>query len=171
MTPIINSDIVDVWKDPIFLGTKVNPLIHRLLLLEASHAGDGYHLEEALRTAAILYLATIRVKVMSIHVVGRHYLTRLKALFIESDNDANWSSFQDLKLWILVLVTMNASGANQSYFLELMLRNFETLGLASWDDAICTVTGLLWPIDMFSSRSLILGRLVTARRLEHEGFI
>ena len=81
-----------------FLDPTMNPLFHRLLPHEASHAGDGYHLEEAPEVATVFYLAMIRVKAISIHIIGKHYLTRIKALFVEKGNDANRSSFLDLKL-------------------------------------------------------------------------
>ncbi|RDW89227.1 hypothetical protein BP6252_01259 [Coleophoma cylindrospora] len=114
-----------IWRDPMRVFHYINPLLHRLLSLPPmDSATPSSFLAEALRLAAILYLASLR------HTFGiypnrvSNQLYKLRKLYERWNNGSNQARWDEvgldwLNFWIVGFAAiLSHHEANHEYFVE-----------------------------------------------------
>lgn len=166
----IEAQLPNVWRDDLFLGIYVNPVLHLLLMpknLECNGSRSG-SIAEMCRLAALLFFADIRVRFLPFHTTGPHFEERLRTLLLQ---DIDWTSFEELHLWVLTTLLINSSmpQIHRQALLNQLVSLMVSLNLASWDVTMEVLRDFPWLDDIIWMKSEQLGgELAETIRRIHE---
>lgn len=160
----IQQQLPIVWRDDLFLGIYVNPILHTLLMLQnlSCQGIRSASIVEMCRLAALLFLSNIRFRFLPFHTTGPHFAERLVILL---DGDTAWTSFEDLHLWVLITLLVNStvSQDHREELLERIVRIMFSLDVTSWTAVIDILHGFLWLNDVIWAKAERLGEEIDGR--------
>jgi hypothetical protein len=155
------------WKDELFIGVRLNPIAHQLLMIprfsfsEEAAVGprDGLVIREAIRLTSLLILGLLRkrfhAKPDGISMHAQRLAQLLKA------HSLDWHPFADIYLWILVV-----SAAVQVDRRDLVTRIvgvMSDIGIDSWRDAILVIKDIAWVDETAAMEIGIIGDEVSSK--------
>lgn len=159
--------IRDIWKDPMFQGMHLVPIIAQLLALNSlpsrSNECANTHLE-AFRLSAILYMSALRAQFGVDTFSSNHlYVTKLRALFasdrMDTVNDTN------LRIWILAIAyTSSNNGEEVSFFRQALLHSLESLVIASYERVTEILKSIVWDEEFLAFQAQSLRQLMVWKR-------
>ena len=134
-----------VYRDGVFAAMEILPLLHRLLSL----SGAAVNITEresivlqACRLASILYLAEIRRLFGVMGIVSEFQTEKLRNILESSADD--WNDFGLLKMWCLAMGAMESSGSLRNWYIIVLVKEGEKLGIRGWDEIERQLRGVLW---------------------------
>lgn len=138
----------ELWKEEIYLGTRLNPIAYRLL--DASphpHLDMPCSIIGALRLGALLWILGIKQKAQAYPGSSASYVTRLLHL-LQSQSIKNLVSdspyFIPYHLWLVFLcATMTGVDSERTTALRMLTHTMDTYGW-TWEDVMANVGQLPW---------------------------
>ncbi|KAL7940932.1 hypothetical protein V8C42DRAFT_202939 [Trichoderma barbatum] len=146
----------DLWKEEIFLGTRLNPIAYRLLDSPPHpHPNMACSFIEALRLGALLWILGVKQKAQAYPGSPTKYVTKLLRL-VQSQTIKNLVSastyFIPFQLWLLLLcATMTESPDESADSIEMLARMMNEHGW-EWEEVMANVKQLPW-ISGFESHA------------------
>ncbi|KAH6663250.1 hypothetical protein B0J14DRAFT_609640 [Halenospora varia] len=160
----IQQQLPIVWRDDLFLGVYVNPILHTLLMLQNLRCQSirSASIAEMCRLAALLFLADIRFRFLPFHTTGPHFGERLLMLLQE---ETTWESLEDLHLWVLITLLVNSTVRrdHREELLGRVVTIMSSLDLTSWAAVVEVLHGFLWLNDVVWIKAERLGREIDGR--------
>lgn len=149
------------WQEELFVALKAHPTAHKLLSMsrfplrtDANVSSLGLIIREMLRLASLLFIGLLKDKCRVFPTGVPENKLRLARLLTEVAVD--WSSFMDLRLWVLTVAALAEEGERGWYVSEVAL-TMNYLGLTAWNDAIKILKELIWIEEMLDIAADALG--------------
>ncbi|PTB61856.1 hypothetical protein BBK36DRAFT_1130663 [Trichoderma citrinoviride] len=162
LTEVIQSNLDawgdDLWKEEVFLGTRLNPIAYRLLDSPPHPHADSTDLPccftEALRLGVLLWILGVKQKAQAFPGSPALYVNRLLHL-LRSQSVKNLISttpyFIPFQLWLLLLcATMSELASERISSLEMVANMMSEYDWA-WEQVMANVKQLPW-ISGFEAR-------------------
>lgn len=136
------------WQDELFVVLKAHPVAHKLLSMSrftvravASTNSSGLVIREMLRLASLLFIGLLKDQCRVFPTGVPENKLRLASLLTEVVVD--WSSFMDLRLWVLTVSALAEEG-NRGWYVSEIAWTMNYLDLTEWDDALKILKELIW---------------------------
>jgi hypothetical protein len=147
-----------------YMGMKLNPLMHRLLVPAPGVAEAEQGVEQIFRLAATLYVGYYRKAFLEFHGTNYIYVERLKSVVMSSLYQ--WQSIGDVQLWVLLIGGMHAVEVDKVFFVGLIRQLMQGLGIKSWEEVHTSASSFLWIEELLTSKFTELGAQVMAQFLK-----
>ena len=151
-----------VWNDEWFMLRRFQPVVYQALTLSKHDTTASFPSFEAQVQQTIQSACIALLKMIDNHsTVGLNHDSTAN---IQPDMKmpaslGYWSCLNDLKLWAMVILCIQAEGPVRMWYIGEILATMKSLGLRSWDAALSTFRNILWFDD-------VLG--IEAEKLGHE---
>jgi len=149
------------WQEELFIALKVHPVAHKLLSMsrftvraEANVSSSGLLIREILRLTCLLFIGLLKDLCRVFPTGVPENKLRLTRLLTEGAVD--WSTFMDLRLWVLMVSALAEEGERRWYVSEIAW-TMKYLGLTTWDDALKILKELIWIGEMLDIAADALG--------------
>lgn len=153
------------WQEELFVALKAHPVAHKLLSMsrftvraEANVSSSGLLIREILRLTSLLFIGLLKDHCGVFPTGVPENKLRLARLLTEGAVD--WSSFMDLRLWVLTVSALAEEGERRWYVSEVAW-TMKCLGLTAWDDALKILKELIWIGEMLDIAAGAFGTEVT----------
>ena len=150
------------WQDEYFVALKVNPVVHKLLstkrlaiVAETDADFSALMIYETLRLASLFFAGLLRDECR----VGPAGAIESKSRLVKvlaSRYVVDWSSFMDLRLWVLCVAALSDK-ENRQWYLEEVVKAMDHLELIDWSDALNVLRELIWVDAMQEMEADALG--------------
>jgi hypothetical protein len=157
------------WQEELFVALKAHPVAHKLLSMprfavraETNVSSSGLIIREMLRLTSLLFIGLLKGQRRVFPTGVPENKLRLVRLLTEVAMD--WSSFMDLRLWVLTVSALAEEGERGWYVSEVAW-TMNYLGLTSWDDALKILKELIWIGEMLDVAADALGTEVAHSRV------
>lgn len=145
MNAKLEKEAPEIWHDRWLLGLYVNPLAHRLLLVNedtcTSNPNES-HLIVLCKLSGILYLGRIRREFMQYQFIGPHFEQRLFEYL--SSTVVDWGGFEEMELWVLMTFAINSTSSRRKVYLIRIVQLMIRLGVKTWEQLIVGLSEILW---------------------------
>lgn len=134
-----------IWADKLVSGFWLSSVLHRLLCLRSvvDAADSASHIREAFRLGGLLYLAEIRRQFGSYPVVMRVHIQKLRIVLQSHRTD--WLEFRHLKIWTLVIASIEAeAGPDNAWLVQALVEMLRLSCVTTYDDLKELLQGLFW---------------------------
>ncbi|RFU81468.1 hypothetical protein TARUN_733 [Trichoderma arundinaceum] len=138
----------ELWKEEIYLGTRLNPIAYRLLDSPPHpHPDMPCNILEALRLGALLWILGVKQKAQAYPGSPATYVTRLLHLLQNQNMKTLVSTspyFVPFQLWLLFLTAIMAVTADErAAALQIVAHMMNEYGWA-WEQVVASVKQLPW---------------------------
>jgi len=149
-----------IWKDALFAGMHVMPLIYRLLTLprigpcqEQGLLSPKAVIQEACRLASLLYLCEIRRCFAIAQIPSSLYVRKLYNL-LAHNRLLDWDPYNVVYLWVLLIggicAGMTSNRAEERFgFVQMLVRTMQLWNVHSFEEVIIVAERFLWINDVF----------------------
>jgi hypothetical protein len=162
------------WQKEMFLAFNAHPVAHKLLSMsrftvraEANVSSSGLLIREMLRLTSLLFIGLLKDQCRVFPTGVLENKLRLARLLTEVAVD--WSSFMDLRLWVLTVSALAEEGERGWYVSEIAW-TMKYLGLTEWDDALKILKELIWIGEMLDMAADALGTEVAHSQVTLRSF-
>jgi len=156
------------WQEELFVALKAHPVAHKLLSMsrfavrdEANVSSSGLIIREMLRLTSLLFIGLLKDQCHVFPTGVPENKLRLARLLTEVAVD--WSSFMDLRLWVLTVFALAEEG-ERGWYVNEVAWTMNYLGLTRWDDALKILKELIWIGEMLDIAADALGTEVAHSR-------
>jgi hypothetical protein len=154
-----------LWQEELFAALKVHPVAHRLLSMarysvtaERNVQLCGLMIRETLRLASLLFIGLVKEHCRVYPSAVSENKVRLTRLLTADGVD--WSSFMDLRLWVLTIAAL-AEEDERAWYVREIAQTMTYLGLAGWDESLKILKELIWIMEVLDRAADTLGFEVT----------
>jgi hypothetical protein len=139
----------ELWRGVDFILYWLDPIMHKLLCLRSELTSPQ---EEMCRLGIILFMGPIRRNCGKLGVSSKVYVRKLKALFLATRDEIDWTPQTQLLLWTLFFGMLETWRLpEQGWYVSSLCLTAKGLGLNSWDEIIESVSNFLWMENIFES--------------------
>ena len=136
------------WRDELFIGVRLNPVAHQLLMLPRfdppeqieTELDQGLFIREIVRLASVIFLGLLKRQFHTqpdgISKHGRRLAQLLTAYSFD------WYSFTNIRLWALIISTIveEDRGALVAHIVGVM----SDTGIVDWHGALLVIKDIAW---------------------------
>lgn len=136
------------WRDELFIGVRLNPVAHQLLMLPRfdlpeqieTELDQGLFIREIVRLASVIFLGLLKrqfhIQPDGISKHGRRLAQLLTAYSFD------WYSFTNIRLWALIISTIveEDRGALVAHIVGVM----SDTGIVDWHGALLVIKDIAW---------------------------
>lgn len=135
----------ELWDDGVFAGLRVVPFVARFLSFRHNEIEGNPALarEEACRTAALIYLGSIRER-FGVPLTPEVFIPKLKQAIVVMDKSKP-REIGNLLLWLLMLGGVRSHGHDDhSFFVGAIAGTIACLDYHAWDEVMTGVRRISW---------------------------
>jgi hypothetical protein len=142
----------ELWQEELFVAVNVHPVAHKLLSLlrypvadEADISSSGLIIHEILRLTSLLFISLLKEQYGVFPSGVSENKLRLTRVLTEVAVD--WSSFMNLRLWVLTVSAL-AGEEDRSWYVSEITVTMAFLDATTWDDALRILKDFIWIGEM-----------------------
>lgn len=135
----------DLWDDGVFAGLHVVPLLDKFLSFRHHDVEDNpvAAREECCRTAALIYLGSIRQR-FGVQLTPGIYIRKLKQGIVSMDKSTP-EQIKNLLLWLLMLGgAQSINHEDHDFFVGAIAGAMTRLKCTTWDELMTAVRQVSW---------------------------
>lgn len=154
-------------------GVWTNPMIHKLLSfrpLQDMPSSHTSHIQESIRLACLLYMASVWRFFGVAPVVPDTLLEHLRSVLEETIEP--WGPVQTMEIWTVYMGAVNAlDGRLEVWYLDRLVALCKSNGIESWDELEKILRGVLWFACLLDHQHRILRhkvqlKLISVKKIE-----
>jgi hypothetical protein len=136
------------WQKEMVVAFGAHPIAHRLLSmprfdpnLVTCEDTTGFMIHEVLRLTSLVFIGLLKDR-CRVHPTGvAENVSRLSGFLIS--NSMDWSSFMDMRLWVLT-VGAQADDKRREWYMQEIAWTMKQMGLMEWSDALEVLREIVW---------------------------